>query len=109
MVHCSVPASTIRHLSLAHNALTGALPDVHKGFWSAFTCLEELDLSGNALTALPASLASAPALQRLDLSGNNFSALPECLAVMPSLKHVIMKGNPMPLASQPLPGVEVEW
>ncbi|KAK9834333.1 hypothetical protein WJX81_007890 [Elliptochloris bilobata] len=57
--------------------------------------LVELDMSNNALSSLPAPLAtSLRALRRLDLSRNAFTRLPQVLARIQSLERIGFAFNP---------------
>ena len=57
--------------------------------------LRELDLSGNALTALPPQpFATLPGLRVLDLSANGFAALPDGLFAGLSLREASLDDNP---------------
>lgn len=66
--------------------------------------LEKLDLRGNRLTTLPASI-DLPALASLDVSGNQLTELPEALLDQPLLKRLHLSNNPwdkLPGAALPL-------
>ena len=72
--------TALKALSLADNKLAGAqaLPDAVLG---ACTSLRMLDVSGNALTALPRCLGtSLPLLKTLKAAGNKLAVVPEELA-----------------------------
>jgi len=57
------------------------------------TALEELRLSGNALTSLPVEVASLRRLRTLDLSDNALSAVPDAALSLPELEHLHLTGN----------------
>jgi Leucine-rich repeat (LRR) protein len=54
--------------------------------------IEELDLSGNKLTAMP-DLKAMARLKSLNLSGNRFTALPEEICTAPKLESLNMEKN----------------
>jgi Protein kinase domain/Leucine rich repeat len=67
--------------------------------------LEELDLSGNALQALPQDLARLHRLRVIFCSSNRFTRLPEVLGDCPALEMVGFKANQIdevPAAALPL-------
>lgn len=55
--------------------------------------LEEMNLSGNQLTALPLSFIDLTQLKRLNLDGNKFSAFPDIIKKMPHLSHLSIDRN----------------
>ena len=59
----------------------------------ALTALRELDLSSNALTALPPSLSLLSSLTLLQLDFNRLAAVPLALAALPSLRCLSMRHN----------------
>ena len=63
---------TIKELRLAENGLSGSLPEAISGLDD----LELLDLHGNQLTEVPATLGKLSKLRSLDVSGNRLSSLP---------------------------------
>lgn len=84
-------AVTLQVLSLRNTNLSSASVD-----FSAFQSLAGLDLSGNALTTLPASLGALK-LRSLDLRDNSLTALPADVAWRPlgrSLQELYLSRNP---------------
>lgn len=79
-VDAACTCSTLGVFNLAFNQLE-SLP---AGIGSALPSLQQLYVSDNRLTALPASLSSCP-LTDLFLSGNPLKKLPPCIAAMTSL------------------------
>ena len=55
--------------------------------------LEQLDLSGNRLTALPDDIGNLSRLTRLMLDDNQLAALPESLGRLTSLRWLALDGN----------------
>lgn len=83
--------ATLRVLSLRNTSLSSAVVD-----FSTLQSLAALDLSGNSLSALPASL-SAVKLRSLDLRDNCLPALPTDVARTPlarSLQELYLSRNP---------------
>jgi len=71
--------------------------------------LEQLDLSGNRLTALPDDIGDLPRLTRLVLDDNQLAALPESLGALTSLRWLALDGNALtdlPAAISRLPQLE---
>eukprot|EP00929_Paragymnodinium_shiwhaense_P070002 TRINITY_DN35392_c0_g1_i1.p1 TRINITY_DN35392_c0_g1~~TRINITY_DN35392_c0_g1_i1.p1 ORF type:complete len:282 (-),score=79.88 TRINITY_DN35392_c0_g1_i1:226-1071(-) len=93
----------LKILQLDGNLLGPSLPDI---FGEALaTTLEELDLSGNALQSLPASLGSVKTLTRLRVDKNELEELPEEFGGLIKLNYLDAAGNklrgvPPPLLSQ---------
>ncbi|NXU86748.1 NRROS regulator, partial [Xiphorhynchus elegans] len=84
-------ALTLQVLSLRNTSLSSANVD-----FSALSSLARLDLSGNSLTAFPASLATLE-LHSLDLRDNCLVALPPAMAQAPlgrSLRELYLSRNP---------------
>ncbi|NXK44294.1 NRROS regulator, partial [Chauna torquata] len=84
-------AATLRVLSLRNTSLSSTAVD-----FSALWSLVALDLSGNSLTALPASLGAVQ-LRSLDLRDNRLPALPADVARTPlagSLQELYLSRNP---------------
>lgn len=61
--------------------------------------LKSLQLSGVGLATLP-RLDALARLQRLDVSGNALKSLAATIAVLPALKTLEFSGNPLPLAEK---------
>lgn len=57
--------------------------------------LSMLDVSGNGLKALPASIAGLPQLKLLDASNNDLSDIPAELGRVASLNKLVLDGNPL--------------
>ncbi|NXG11227.1 NRROS regulator, partial [Sakesphorus luctuosus] len=84
-------APTLQVLSLRNTSLSAAAGD-----FSSLSSLVRLDVSGNSLTALPASL-DALGLHSLDLRHNCLAALPAGMARAPlgrSLRELYLSRNP---------------
>lgn len=67
-----------------------SLPD---HFFDHLHNLNTLDLMGNDLEALPASLAKASQLTRISLDKNSFKSLPHFIYGMKSLSHLSLDDN----------------
>ena len=69
--------------------------------------LVDLNLTGNALSALPAAVAKLTKLRSLNIAHNAFDALPACLDVLP-LRELRCAGNRLSYfgADAPLAGVK---
>jgi hypothetical protein len=81
--------SELYYLDLSANGFSGAAPDL-----SALAKLVVLDLSDNALTALPALNSSLPALEYLAASGNQITGtLPEGWGAYTKLVYVDASKN----------------
>lgn len=93
-----------RHISLRENLQ--AWPEE---LYRHAETLEVLDLSDNALSALPADFQRFQKLQRLFLTNNQFRQIPAVLAGCPNLRMVSFKGNQL---AEFAPGVfaeALEW
>jgi Leucine-rich repeat (LRR) protein len=77
-------------LDLSDNALTGALPGEIRHLKS----LKVLDVSGNAMTGVPAEVGQLEDLETLDLSDNKLTGLPLELGNLKRLKTLDLSGNP---------------
>ncbi|AWN43320.1 leucine-rich repeat-containing protein kinase family protein [Methylobacterium durans] len=75
--------------------LTGGLTEVPPEIFGLAETLEVLDLSGNALTALPAGLSRLRRLRVLFCSGNRFERLPPVLGDCPALSQIGFRGTGM--------------
>lgn len=73
--------------------LSAGLTEFPEEIFSLADSLEVLNLSGNRLTALPASLPLLHRLQVLFCSDNQFEAVPEVLGECPQLTMVGFKAN----------------
>lgn len=82
--------SSLTRLDLSNQGLK-ALPDA----LFQLTQLTQLSAGGNALTALPAGIASLQALVDLDLSRNALAALPDALCALTGLKYLNLMANPL--------------
>lgn len=81
----------LTHVDVSGNALP-ALPDA----LLSLPALRELRASGNALAGLPATLRGAAALEVLDLRDNLFRTLPlGLLEGLPALRRLHVAGNPL--------------
>ncbi|MCK6425138.1 MAG: leucine-rich repeat-containing serine/threonine-protein kinase [Burkholderiaceae bacterium] len=72
--------------------LRGGLTELPQEIFALADTLEQLDLSGNALTALPADFARLTRLEVLFASGNRFERLPPVLGDCPALQQIGMRG-----------------
>ena len=61
------------------------------------TALEHLDVSGNALTALPAEIAQLSALQVLSVRCNRLATLPPEIGALGALRHLSLRCNELSL------------
>ena len=57
--------------------------------------MTRLNLSGNRLTVLPASIGSLKHLQRLDVSNNDLRELPSIISELQALRTLEIGGNPI--------------
>ncbi|XP_066305208.1 leucine-rich repeat-containing protein 20-like [Branchiostoma lanceolatum] len=73
-----------------NNNLLKVLP---KSICAKFPHLQELQLSGNQLTSLPAELQQLRELRRLDVSHNRFSIFPEAVFQLPALVTLNASSN----------------
>mmetsp|Transcript_15781 Transcript_15781/g.48850 ORF Transcript_15781/g.48850 Transcript_15781/m.48850 type:complete len:1528 (+) Transcript_15781:623-5206(+) len=80
--------SMLRELRLPRNNLKCLPEDV-----GLFRQVEQMDLSGNALTALPRSFLELEALFSLDLTHNNFKTLPDDLGELTRLETLALAEN----------------
>ncbi|MEU1518366.1 leucine-rich repeat domain-containing protein [Streptomyces sp. NPDC005811] len=83
----------LRVLSLSGN---DALADLDERI-GELTGLEELNLAGLSLTALPDSIGRLCELRVLDVSGNHFTALPERIGDLPRLEVLRAAGLTCPV------------
>ena len=83
---CVANLPTLRALNLAGNRLA-ALPDCLP------VALEALDVSNNALTALPAGLGACARLAALDAAGNQVGSLPPALSALGRLQSLRLDDN----------------
>lgn len=72
----------------------------------ALSALTALDLSHNALTALPGAVADLLALQRLDLSHNALAALPPALFTLRELHTLRLRANRLAALPAAVAGLE---
>ena len=77
----------VQRLDLALNRLA-VLPDLAR-----LTALEELDLTGNALAALPAEVGALTGLRVLALNGNVLAALPAAVGRLARLEKLELNNN----------------
>ena len=83
--------TSLEHLHLSVNTLTGKIPDAIE----SLTSLEHLDLSSNELTGkIPAFLGNLTNLKSLVLSGNRFTGqIPDAIGSLTSLEHLGLSSN----------------
>ncbi len=94
----------VRHLKL-----DGGLTEIPREVFGLADSLEVLDLSGNALTALPQDFARLKALRVLFCSNNRFAVLPEVLGDCATLTQIGFRGvgmSTLPLDALP---PKVRW
>ena len=84
-------APTLQEWDLSGHGLD-ALPDTVP----PFPQLRQLDLSRNKLKHLPSWITELPLLERLILRNNELSLLPTALARLPHLRRLVLDGNPLP-------------
>ena len=77
----------VQRLDLGLNKLA-VLPDLAR-----LTALEELDLTGNALAALPAEVGALTGLRVLALNGNVLAALPAAVGRLARLEKLELNNN----------------
>lgn len=82
--------SALEELDLTGNALAALPPEV-----GALTGLRVLALNGNVLAALPAAIGRLARLERLELNNNMLGALPPELGRLSSLEELCVSGNPL--------------
>eukprot|EP00727_Mastigamoeba_balamuthi_P005343 m51a1_g14807 hypothetical protein (501) ;mRNA; r:595241-596743 len=90
---CAMPLRSLVVSSCALTALPEALPLLAP-------TLRVLDLSGNALAALPQSVAALRGLETLNLSRNALREFPACLLALPCLSSLSLAANAL---ESPLP------
>jgi len=73
--------------------LGGGLSEFPREIFDLADTLEVLDLSGNALSALPDDLHRLHRLRVLFCSGNRFTTLPEAIGRCPRLSMVAFRAN----------------
>ena len=82
----------LEEVDVSHNAL----PLLPGSLFSHLPHLRVLNAASNALHTLPHTLAACPSLEELDLRGNAFLTLPlDTLAALPKLKLLHIQGNPL--------------
>jgi internalin A len=99
--------TSLRHLDLSDNALTGLPAEIGK-----LTSLRHLDLSNNALTGLPAEIGKLASLQQLNLDVNALTRLPAEIGQLTSLQHLTLDGNglaALPAEITQLTGLQTLW
>lgn len=82
-------SNTLTELSVAECALTAVDPPA----LLAVPRVTSLNLSGNDLSSLPATLAKCSQLTRLDLSRNRFSTIPPAVLELVSLRFLAFDSN----------------
>lgn len=83
----------LTNLYLNHNSLSEVPPQIAK-----LRHLELLDLSGNALTALPTELGMLTSLKELYLFDNHIGTIPPELGSLHQLQTLGIEGNPLDVA-----------
>ena len=73
------------------------------------TTLEELDLSNNKLSSLPADFHRFTQLKRLFLTNNQFRDIPAVLATCPRLTMVSFKGNQLQTFAEGVLSDALQW
>lgn len=87
---------TLTELNLSYNKLTNT--KIHRDAFRKLRILETLDLSGNALHAIPLGLPHS--LKVLEIKNNQLSAIPYgALAGMQKLQKLILSDNKLKLNS----------
>ncbi|KAH3759798.1 protein phosphatase family protein [Pelomyxa schiedti] len=84
-------ARDVRNLSLAYNNLT----ELHDPLFGNLRQIMNLNLSGNRLTSIPATISCLNSLQVLLLGYNRLTDLPDSLAELTSLQVLCLSGNPL--------------
>ncbi|KAM4738860.1 podocan isoform 1-T2 [Anableps anableps] len=87
---------TLTELNLSYNKLTN--PKIHRDAFRKLRILETLDLSGNALHAVPLGLP--PSLKVLEIKNNQLNSIPDgALTGMQKLQKLILSDNKLKLNS----------
>lgn len=95
VVNCCLPAAAVTRVVLRGNPRLQRL-ELPSPFWgSTAATLEQLDVSGCGLAALPDDLGSLFSLTLLDASGNGLTAVPEWAGKLPALERLSLRGNPV--------------
>ena len=81
----------LQELDLSDNALSALPPEI----WN-LTTLQLLYLSNNQLSELPPEIGNLALLQRLSLSGNQLSELPPEIGHLTALRGLYLYDNPLP-------------
>lgn len=85
----ALPPTNLRLLCLSHNGITSLPP----AFGEHLQCLQQLDLSHNALGALPDSIADMPLLSGLNVSHNELLELPTRMGRLTLLERLLARHN----------------
>ncbi len=93
----------------SHISLRGNLQVWPDELYRHAETLEILDLSDNALSALPADFFKFQKLQRLFLTNNQFREIPAVLAGCPNLRMVSFKGNKLEKFATGVFAEALEW
>lgn len=98
--------NTLEKLDISNNNISSIEDDA----FANLEYLEELDLSFNELTYLPASIGKLTRLKRLNLSGNKIASLPKEFENLVSLEYLDLEGNtigraPIEILSQGVSGI----
>ncbi|KAM8837881.1 leucine-rich repeat-containing protein 20 [Spinachia spinachia] len=82
-------SDSIRVITLADNEMKS----ISSKLFSTFTQLRELDLRGNVLTKLPATVGEMEHLTSINLANNSFSIFPDKLTEIATLERINLQGN----------------
>lgn len=80
----------LKILQLHQNQLTGDVPDLGE-----LNLLEELYLSNNTLSTIPAWISGLPVLRELSLENCQLTEIPEWLGTLNTLQYLSLQDNPL--------------